>query len=145
MLLSEVRLWFVIMSLQANSRQVAGVTVLDLTGRVAFGTDTDALHQRLVAVFESGEHAILLNFHGVSSIDSAGLGELVSTYSELVRRGGMVRLVNVSERLRHLLAQTQLDQLFDIYDDETGALAAFNSEADSRTRHKLDNYLKRLA
>jgi anti-sigma B factor antagonist len=143
MLLYKVRLWFVSMSLEANSRHIAGVTVLDLSGRVAIGTDTDALRERLMAVFNSGEHSILLNMDGVSSIDSAGLGELVATYSLLVRRGAMVRLLNVTGRLAHLLALTQLDQLFDIFDDEAAALASFTTAGNAQTRHKLDEYLNR--
>ena len=133
------------MSLEVNLRHVAGVTVFDLCGRVAAGTDANCLRERLVEAFEKGEHWILLNFDEVSYVDSAGLGELVSAYSALVRRGGMLRLLNASERLAHLLSMTQLDQVFDVYDDEAAALASFNSAGNSRTRHKLGEYLDREA
>lgn len=131
------------MNLDINLRHVSGVTVFDLSGRMAAGPDKDSLRDRLLHAFEKGEHWILLNFEGVTFVDSSGLGEMVSAYSALVRRGGMLRLLNVSERLAHLLELTQLDRLFESYDDEAAALASFNSAGNSRTRHKLEEYLDR--
>ncbi|SPE27845.1 Anti-sigma factor antagonist [Candidatus Sulfopaludibacter sp. SbA3] len=131
------------MSLEANSRHVAGVTIFDLSGRMVAGAETDSLRDRLLHAFERGEHWILLNFEDVTYVDSAGLGEMVSAYAALTRRGGILHLLNVSEHLAHLLALTRLDQLFDVFDDQAAALASFNSAGNTRTQRKLADYLDR--
>ncbi len=131
------------MSLEANLRHIAGVTVLDLSGRMAAGDEADLLRDRLLHAFEKGEHWILLNFEDVDFVDSSGLGEMVAAYAALTRRGGILRLLNVSEHLAHLLALTQLDQLFDVYDNEPAALASFTSAGNARTQRKLADYLNR--
>src|ERR1035438_5594656 len=113
------------MSLEVNLRHIAGVTILELSGRLVAGAEADTLRDRLLDAFEKGEHWILLSFENVESVDSAGLGEMVAAYAALTRRGGTVRLLNVSGHLAHLLARTQLDRLFDVYDNEAAALASF--------------------
>lgn len=129
------------MSLDVNFRHSAGVTIFDLSGRMVSGAEADSLRDRILHSFEKGEHWILLNFDGVAFVDSAGLGEMIGAYAALVRRGGLLRLVNVSERLAHLLALTQLDRLLEVYEDEAAALASFNSAGTSRARRKLADYL----
>lgn len=133
------------MSLEANQRHIAGVTILDLSGRMVAGDEADLLRDRLLHAFEKGEHRILLNFEDVDCVDSSGLGEMVAAYAALTRRGGIVRLLNVSGHLAHLLALTRLDQLFDVYDSELAALASFTSAGNARTQRKLADYLNRGA
>jgi anti-sigma B factor antagonist len=129
------------MSLEVNPRRMAGVTILDLRGRMVAGAEADSLRDRLLHAFEKGEHWILLNFEEVSYVDSSGLGEMVSAYAALTRRGGIVHLLNVSGHLAHLLAVTGLDRLFDVFDDEAAATASFNSAGNTRTQRKLADYL----
>ena len=57
-------------------------------------------------------------------MDSAGLGELVQAYATTKSRGGALKLMNVTKRLRDLLVVTKLLTVFETFDDEASALAS---------------------
>lgn len=83
------------------------------------------LRQVVASLLEKGCKRILLNFAGVGYIDSSGLGELVRTYTTLQRQGGQLKMVNLNQRLKDLFRVTNLEKVFDIYDEEGRALQAF--------------------
>ncbi len=115
-------------NLYINQRRVGDVTVLDLKGRVRIGGDTVALHKAIRCLVEEGKTQILLSLAGVTYIDSSGLGELVSSHITLRNKGGEIKLVHLTERLRDLMMITKLLTVFDSYDDEPEALASFKGE-----------------
>jgi anti-sigma B factor antagonist len=127
------------MSLSASVRYSGGIAIYDLTGRLVSGMESDSLREILTAAFDRGHRYMLLNCEAIAYVDSSGLGELVSAYASLVRRGGAIRLLRPSQRLGDLLALTRLDSLFAIDTDEAEALAAFRAPGDSR--RKLADYL----
>lgn len=112
-------------NLYINQRRVGDVTVLDMKGRIRIGGGTVALHKAIRALAEEGKTQILLNLTGVSYIDSSGLGELVSSHVTLGNKGGELKLAHLTERLQELLTITKLLTVFDVYDDETKAIASF--------------------
>ena len=59
-------------------------------------------------------------------MDSAGLGELVHAYATTKNRGGALKLLNVTKRLKDLLVITRLLTVFDTHDSEAAALASFS-------------------
>ena len=72
-----------------------------------------------------GKKKILLNLESVPYIDSAGLGEIVRTYTSISRQGGRLKLLNVSKRIQDLLVITKLITIFDSYDGEAEAVKSF--------------------
>ena len=70
---------------------------------------------------------ILLNTAGVTTIDSSGIGELVSGYTTITNRGGKLKLLNLPPKLEDILQVTQLITVFDVFEDEAAALASFAS------------------
>jgi anti-sigma B factor antagonist len=130
------------MSIELSVRQVAGVTIFDLNGRMEAGNEGQTLHAALLHAFDQGHHWLLLNFAGLASMDSSGLGDLVDAHASILRRGGVVRLLHLNEHIAHLLAVTRLDSLLDVFDDESAALASFNSQDNQRTHQRLADYLK---
>ena len=68
---------------------------------------------------------MLVDLSGVSHVDSAGLGELVQAYATTKTRGGALKLLNVTTRLRDLLVITKLLTVFEVFDSEASALASF--------------------
>ena len=113
------------MSMKVATRQVDGVTILDLSGRITLGegsvTIRDAVHDALA----KGNKRILLNLGEISYIDSSGLGELVSAYTSVKNAGGELKLLNLTRKVQDLLQITKLYTVFDIKDDEASAIAAF--------------------
>ena len=113
-------------NLYIHERRAGDVAVLDLKGRIRISGGTLALHRSVRCLVEEGKTKILLNLEGVSHIDSSGLGELISSYITLSNKGGQIKLVHLTDRLRDIMIITKLLTVFDVYDNEPDALASFN-------------------
>jgi anti-sigma B factor antagonist len=113
------------MPLKASSRQVKGVTVLDLEGRIALGDGSVDLHNLIRENLDKGNLKLLLNFSAVNYLDSTGLGELVSGYRQVKSKSGELKLLNVNKKISDLLQITKLYAVFDIHNNEAQALASF--------------------
>ena len=113
------------MSLEASSRQVNGVTVLDMSGRVTLGEGSVVLRDTIRDVLSKGNKKILLNLGDVTYIDSSGIGELVSAFTTVRNQGGELKLLNLTKKVHDLLQITKLYTVFDVKDDEAVAISAF--------------------
>lgn len=108
------------MALTIDQSHSGDVVVLRARGRITLGGETNYLHETIRDLVEKGHRKILLNLEGVTYIDSAGVGTLVSAYSSVRSRGGVLKLVG--ERTRGLLQATKLYTVFDIARSEDEAL-----------------------
>jgi anti-sigma B factor antagonist len=79
------------------------------------------------SLLHQGYTNLLIDLSGVSYVDSAGLGELVQTYVTAKNRGGRLRLLNPTKRLKDLLVVTKLLTVFESYDNEAAAVASFQA------------------
>ncbi len=113
------------MTMKANSRQVNGVTIVDLTGRITLGEGSVVLRDTVRDLLSKGQKKILLNLADVSYIDSSGIGELVSAYTSVRNQGGELKLLNLTKKVHDLLQITKLYTVFDIKEDEAQAVSAF--------------------
>ena len=111
--------------LNINERQAGDVTVLDMNGRITIGEGNVALRTAIRRMLEEGKKKILLNLGGVGYIDSSGIGELVSSFTAINKDGGQLKLLNLTQKLRDLLAITKLLTVFDVYEDEAEALNSY--------------------
>jgi anti-sigma B factor antagonist len=111
--------------MQIEERTVDGVTVLDLKGKMTLGEGDELLKDKVNSLMNQGRTKILLNLAEVPYIDSAGLGEIVRTYTTVSRQGGTMKLVNLTKRITDLLAITKLLTVFETYDSEPEALQSF--------------------
>jgi anti-sigma B factor antagonist len=113
--------------MQANTRTVEDVAIIDVTGRITIGDGSLQLREVVGGLIDGGSKKVLLNLHGVGYIDSSGLGELVRTYTSVRNRGGNVKLVNPSKRVHDLLHLTHMAAVFDVHTDEASAIQSFAS------------------
>ena len=113
------------MALTIASREVDGVTVLDLSGRITLGEGSVQLREAIRDLISKGQKRILLNMGDVSYIDSSGLGELVSAYTTSKNQGAALKLLSLTKKVKDVLQLTQLYTVFDIYDDEASAIASY--------------------
>ena len=113
------------MTMKASSRQVNGVTVVDMSGRITLGEGSVVLRDTIRDLLGKGDKKILLNLGNVTYIDSSGIGELVSAYTSVRNQGGELKLLNLTKKVHDLLQITKLYTVFDIKDDETAAVGAF--------------------
>jgi anti-sigma B factor antagonist len=112
--------------MQIEERAIGGVTILDLKGKITLGEGDEALRDRISHLLQTGNKKILLNLEGVPYIDSAGLGEVVRTYTTVSRQGGQLKLVNLTKRITDLLMITKLLTVFETFDAEQDALKSFS-------------------
>ncbi len=113
------------MSMKVNTRQVDGVTILDLSGRITLGEGSVQLRDSIRDLLAKGSKLILLNLADVNYIDSSGIGELVSAYTTVRNQGGELKLLNLTKKVHDLLQITKLYTVFDVKDDEASAIASF--------------------
>ncbi|HEX5236750.1 MAG TPA: STAS domain-containing protein [Silvibacterium sp.] len=114
------------MSMKVTTRQVDGVTILDLSGRITLGEGSVQLRDAVRDLLAKGQKNILLNLADVNYIDSSGIGELVSAYTTVRNQGGELKLLNLTKKVHDLLQITKLYTVFDVKDDEAGAIASYN-------------------
>jgi anti-sigma B factor antagonist len=113
------------MALTVASRELDGVTILDLSGRITLGEGSVQMRDAILGLAGNGNKHILLNMGDVSYIDSSGLGELVGVCSAAKRLGAKLRLLKLTKKVHDVLQMTRLYPFFDVYDDETLALESF--------------------
>ena len=113
------------MSMKATNRQVEGVAVVDMSGRITLGEGSVVLRDTIRDLIGKGQKKILLNLGDVTYIDSSGIGELVSAFTAVRREGGELKLLNLTKKVHDLLQITKLYTVFDIKDDEARAIKAF--------------------
>ena len=112
--------------LKTSTRQVEGITIVDLSGRITLGEASVAVRDVINDLMGKGNKKILLNLVEVNYIDSSGIGVLVSSFSTVRSQGGELKLVNLSKRIGDLLRITKVYSLFDVKDDEAAAVKAFS-------------------
>ncbi|MGA3159792.1 MAG: STAS domain-containing protein [Terracidiphilus sp.] len=113
------------MALKIASKEVKGVTVLDLSGQIVLGEGSVQLRDAIRGLIGKGTKHILLNMGNVDYIDSSGLGELVSAFTTAKNQHAEVKLLKLTRKVQGLLQLTKLYTVFDIYDDDASALASF--------------------
>ena len=106
-------------------RQVGDVVILDLHGKILIGEGDDALREAVTKLADGGKNKILLNLADVPYVDSAGLGEIVRTYTTVSRKGGKLKLLNLTKKIQDLLSITKLLTVFETFDNEDDALRSF--------------------
>ena len=113
------------MSVKISTRQVDGVTVLDMSGRITLGEGSVQLRDAVRDLLSKGQKHILLNLGDVTYIDSSGIGELVSAFTTAKNQGGELKLLNLTRKVHDLLQITKLYTVFDVKDDEAAAVKGF--------------------
>ena len=113
------------MTMKASTRQVDGITIVDLSGRITLGEGSVVLRDNIRDIVGQGHKKILLNLGDVTYIDSSGIGELVSAFTTVRNQGGELKLLNLTKKVHDLLQITKLYTVFDVRDDEAGAIKSF--------------------
>jgi anti-sigma B factor antagonist len=112
--------------MQIEERVVNNVTILDLKGKITLGEGDEALKDKINSLIQQDRKRILLNLAEVPYIDSAGLGEIVRTYTTVSRQGGQLKLVYLTKRITDLLSITKLLTVFETFDAEPEALKSYS-------------------
>ena len=115
--------------MQIEERKVGDVVVLDLKGKITLGEGDELLKDKVNSLVNRGFRKIVLNLAEVPYVDSAGLGEIVRTYTTVSRQGGSLKLLNLTKRITDLLSITKLLTVFETFDSENEAVRSFSASA----------------
>ncbi|HXE75837.1 MAG TPA: STAS domain-containing protein [Candidatus Xenobia bacterium] len=113
------------MPLEIKTREVDGVMLLELNGKIILGDESSSLRETIKGLLGQGKKKILLNLARISFIDSTGVGTLVAAYTSARSQGGEVKLSSLTKKFRETLQVTRLLTVFEVFDDDQAALASF--------------------
>jgi anti-sigma B factor antagonist len=114
------------MSMKMTDREVNGVSVVTLDGRIVFGEESDGLREKLKSLIAEGKRKIVLNMNNIGYIDSSGLGTLISAHLSAKTQGASLRLCNLGRKFLEVLQMTKLATLLQVCSTEAAAVASFS-------------------
>jgi len=117
------------MNMSTSIRQVGGVSIVDISGRIQLGEESAALRDLVCDLLSKGHKKILFNLGDVNYIDSSGLGSLVSAFTSVRKQGGELKLLNLTKNVHNVMQMTRLYTVFDIMDNEAVAVKSFSQSA----------------
>ena len=85
--------------MKANVREVQGVSIVDLKGKITIGSGDVQLREVINGLVEKGKKNILINMKEVTTIDSSGIGELVGCYTSVTNKGGKLKLLGLPPKI----------------------------------------------
>ena len=114
--------------LEIHERSAGDAVVLDVVGRMVLSERaSDLLFRGTIAdLLTMGRRQLIINLAQVTQVDTSGITALVTAHLTTTKRGGSLKLVNPTKRLRDLLGITRLDTLFEVFDSEDAAVASFD-------------------
>ena len=112
--------------LKISQREVDGVVILSLKGKLIGGTEANQLRDTIKELINGEKHKVLIDLANVSWIDSTGLGTLISAYTSFKKVDGQLKLLRLTKKIRNLLVITQLITVLEDWDDEQEAIASFS-------------------
>lgn len=119
------------MNFSAIIRQVGQVSVVEVSGKLT-SFESGALRNSIGRLLKEGRKQILLNLSGLVYLDSSGIGDLVHTYMSVIKSGGEMKVVGLTEKVEEILKITQLYQVFPEFKDERSALQSFPPDRGKR-------------
>lgn len=119
------------MNFSATIRQVGQVSVVEVIGKLT-SFESGALRNSIAQLLKEGRKQILLNLSRLTYLDSSGIGDLVHTYMSVIKRGGEMKVVGLSDKVEEILKITQLYQVFQEFQDEHSALESFPDNGSNR-------------
>jgi anti-sigma B factor antagonist len=108
-----------------NERSIGDVTILDIVGRITVQEGADKFRDAVRQLVRDERVKIVVNFKQATYIDSTALGEIIRSYTSVTRKGGSLKLLNVTDTIHQLLMITKLLTVFDLFDDEVEAAKSF--------------------
>lgn len=113
--------------MKISNHAEGNVTIIEPKGKITIGEGDLILREEINKLLSEDKKSLVLDLGGVSYMDSAGVGELVSVYTSVKNRGGELKLSCLTKKIKDLLQITQLMTIFDTYESTPEALNAFKS------------------
>jgi anti-sigma B factor antagonist len=113
------------MSMTTSIRQIGGVTIVDIRGRMVLGKESALVRDLIYDLLRNGHKQIVLNLGAVDYIDTTGVGLLVGSYTTVRKRGGEMILLDLQEKVAAVMQTSNLHKVFETANGEAAAIASF--------------------
>ena len=110
---------------EIQHREVGDVTILDLIGNLTVGANEQLLKETVAELLANNHNRIVVNLLNLAFIDSSGVGAIVKSYTTVTTNAGKLKLLQPGKMVRHTLKITGLLGIFEVYDEESAAIASF--------------------
>jgi anti-anti-sigma factor len=114
---------FMAAPLETHVRQQPNIAVIDLKGDID-GAGEDALQNAYREAVTQKPRAVLLNFAGVSYINSKGIALIVMLLAQARKSGTRLLTTGLSPHYIEIFNITRLSDFMKFYPDEASALAS---------------------
>lgn len=114
------------MALKITNREVEGVSIVQMEGRIVLGEESNALRESVKTLLADNKKKIVMNMDNVTYIDSAGLGTLVASFHSARAQGAVLKLANLGSKFQEVLQVTKLMTVFEVFDSEAAAIQSFS-------------------
>ncbi len=111
--------------MKTSERQVGDITIIDVVGRIVFGDGEQDFRDVVTRVTEAGVVKLVINLAEVPYVDSAGISQLVRAHVTTANRGGRMKMLKLTRRVRELLTLTRLLTVMEAFESEEDAIASF--------------------
>ena len=117
------------MSVELIVREINGVSIVRVSGKLTLGEGLGVLRGRLAALMKQGHSNIVLDLARLTHLDSSGIGVLVASFATIANQGGRLKLLNATARVKDLLLLTKLYTVFEVFESESAAITSFGFPA----------------
>ena len=111
--------------MKIKRREEGDVVVLEVSGKVMGGPDSDTFKKLIAGLIDEGVKKVLVDLSAVPWMNSSGVGILISAYTSMRNADASVKFLNINERVKSILMVTKLLTVFESYYNEADALASF--------------------
>ena len=112
--------------MKLSSREQDGIVILEPKGKIMGRPDASLLHDKLYEYIEKNQKKVIIDLSMVDWMNSTGLGILISGYTTLKNNDGVLKLANVTDKIKSLLTITKLVTVFESYDTVEEAVSSFS-------------------
>ena len=119
-------------------RKVGSVVIVDLDGPLTIEANTPDLQETMVTLTKHAPKHIVLNMERVRTMDCWGIGRIAVCYRTVRHDGGVLKLLKLSRRSRHLLEKAKILSIVEAYESEEEVIRSF-SGASKEGSQRLGN------
>lgn len=111
-----------------ETKQVNSITIMKLgnTNRL-YALNANLAKEKMNEVLIEPKSKLIIDFEGISFIDSSGFGALLSALKTSKENKSQIKLCNINKDVMELIELMQLDSIFDILQDSTACVNSFSS------------------
>ncbi len=112
--------------MKLSTKEIDGITIVELDGNVLGGPDATALNDALHKFIEKKKKKVVVDLSGVQTMNSSGLSMLINGLTAMRNAGGDLKIAAASKKIESLLVITKLTTVFELFPTVKKAVSSFS-------------------